>query len=335
MKHVERVEPLLELEQEAPAINPRFRAPSNWAGEGEIQFINYSTRYRSDLKPVLRNLTLKILAREKIGIIGRTGAGKSSFALALLRGLEAESGKVIIDGLDINQLGLRDLRRSIAFVPQDPSLFTGTIRTTLDPFGLSTDEEILTVLQRVHLIDSTMNEPSYSNEKSLRSPTAWQVPNRIDSDGLESSRGHAFEKEYKNINMFNLSAPVAPSGSNISHGQRQLLCLARVLLRDPRILIMDEATASIDLVTDAKIQSTIRELTQTTIITIAHRLQTIIDYDRILVLDDGRVVEFDAPWELLKKESGAFRGMCEKSGNLNGLVHAARQAEAQKKHVSP
>ena len=128
------------------------------------------------------------------------------------------------------------------------------------------------------------------------------------------------------LSRLNLHSPIAESGSNLSQGQRQLLCLARALLKSPRVLLMDEATASIDYATDAKIQTTLRELRDSTIVTIAHRLQTIIDYDKVLVLEKGEVVEFDSPWELVRREGGVFRGMCEMSGDLEGLVEGARRA---------
>lgn len=332
MTHVERVKTILDVEQEAPSIIPDFKPPGNWPAKGAVQFTNYSTRYRSGLQPVLRNLNMTIRPQEKVGIVGRTGAGKSSLAMALMRGLEADEGKITIDGLAVGQMGLRDLREAIAFVPQDPTLFTGTIRTTLDPFGLSTDEEILTSLRRVHLIDSPSGGPMSGIDVDLLIRSMQRES--IFDHNLEVDLNRARNKLRENANMFlDLSAPVTGSGSNISQGQRQLLCLARVLLKAPRILIMDEATASIDSLTDAKIQITIRELHDTTILTIAHRLQTIIDYDRILVLDRGSVAEFDTPWQLLQREDGLFRGMCETSGDFENLMCEAEEAEMAKKLV--
>lgn len=345
MTHMERVKTMLDVDQEAPPINPDFRPPGNWPGKGAVQFIEYSTRYRPDLQPVLRNLNMTIRPQEKIGIVGRTGAGKSSLAMALMRGLEADTGRIIIDGIDIGQLGLWDLREAIAFVPQDPTLFTGTIRTTLDPFGLYTDEEVLTALRRVHLIESPSSSPptestSTTSSSSSSSITALDIISTLQRESifdshsahkasLNPSSSKKGRQHHQNTNLFhNLSSPVTASGSNISLGQRQLLCLARVLLKSPRILIMDEATASIDALTDAKIQSTIRELSgSTTILTIAHRLRTIVDYDRVLVLDGGRVVEFDRPGQLLRRDDGIFRAMCEVSGDFEGLVHEAEEAE--------
>ncbi|KAI9843481.1 MAG: hypothetical protein M1837_006327 [Sclerophora amabilis] len=305
MNSIERIKEYLEVDQEAPAIIPGSRPAANWPSQGSVQFINYSTRYRPDLDVVLRNVSFKIRPLEKVGIVGRTGAGKSSLSLALFRGLEAEEGKILIDDVDIGLIGLQDLRESVTTVPQDPTLFTGTIRTNLDPFTLFTDEEIFATLSRVHLIDSP--DPSTQTESSA-------------SDPSESANQNPF---------LNLSSPVSESGNNLSQGQKQLLCLARAMLKSPKVLLMDEATASIDYATDAKIQESIRELHCTTI-TVAHRLQTIIDYDKVLVLDKGEVKEYEHPWELMDPERldgpSIFRGMCEMSGDLEVLEEAAKKA---------
>lgn len=256
---------------------------------------------------MLRHLTFRIAPHEKVGIVGRTGAGKSSLALALFRALEAETGKILIDGLDIGQMGLRDLREALTIVPQEPTLFMGTIRSNLDPFDLYSDEEIFAALRRVQLIGADEGgsaRTSSSSDSSLppASPTATN----------------------KNV-FLDLSSTVAESGTNLSQGQRQLLCLARAMLKTPNVLLMDEATASIDYATDAKIQDTIRELTST-IITIAHRLQTIADYDKVLVLDRGTLLEFGHPWELMQMENGSFRSMCDMSGDYDTLAKIAKKA---------
>lgn len=321
MNSVERIKEYLEVEQEAAEVIEETRPAANWPSLGSVEFINYSTRYRQDLEPVLRNVSFKINPFEKVGIVGRTGAGKSSLALALFRGLEAEEGKILIDDVDIGLIGLRDLRESITIVPQDPTLFTGTIRTNLDPFNLFTDEDIFTALRRVQLIGS----PSSTTEPST--PIAGSradTPNLIEIGDVDPTVNN---DQITNKNIFlNLSSAVTESGNNLSQGQRQLLCLARALLKQPKVLMMDEATASIDYNTDSKIQDTIREL-KSTIITIAHRLQTIVDYDKVLVLDKGEVVEYGHPYELLKKgESSSFYGMCETSGELEVLKKAAKKA---------
>lgn len=318
MNSVERVNEYLEVEQEAQAVIPESRPPPNWPTQGAVEFVNYTTRYRPDLDAVLKNVSFAVQPGEKVGIVGRTGAGKSSLALALFRGLEAENGQIVIDDVNIGDIGLRDLRMAITIVPQDPTLFTGTIRTNLDPFDLSTDEEIFTAIRRVHLIGS--------NTSGTTTPTT------VSTLAGESSTSAVTIPDNKNI-FRDLHTPVSESGSNLSQGQRQLLCLARALLKNPRVLMMDEATASIDYGTDAKIQETLRELRSSTIITVAHRLQTIIDYDKVLVLDHGKVIEYDHPFALINKEDGLFRSMCEHSGNVEALMEGAKRAWEHKRLV--
>ncbi len=252
----------------------------------------------------------------------------------------------------------------------DPTLFTGTIRSNLDPFSIFTDEEIFTALREVHLISATSQPASGTGTPTQSSaPQAIQIPNAttgavtadvnasytastvnpgsilanrewnrgetqedtiiVMPDGQVASNDEAAAQaalQADNKNPFrSLSSPVSESGSNLSQGQRQLLCLARALLKAPKVLLMDEATASIDYATDAKIQETIRQIKNTTI-TIAHRLQTIIDYDKVLVLDKGTVIEYGDPYELVKKDGGMFRGMCASSGELEALVETAKTA---------
>ena len=368
MNHMERIKKFLDVEQEAPAQIPETKPNASWPAEGAVEFVNYQTRYRPDLEPVLRNLSFKIKAQEKVGIVGRTGAGKSSLALAMFRGLEADQGKIVIDGVDIGTIGLQDLRENLTIVPQDPTLFTGTIRSNLDPFELFTDEEVFTALRRVHLIgpdsvisshssviedeevdplsrmrtnDSTVRDttlPPSTADISAPAPTVMRRASISVPDELVLPAPAEISKTLtntrENANVFhNLSSPVAESGTNLSQGQRQLLCLARALLKSPRVLLMDEATASIDYATDAKIQTTLRELKGSTIVTIAHRLQTIVDYDKVLVLEKGEVAEFDTPWDLIKKEDGIFRGMCEKSGDFEILLEMAEKARKSRQLV--
>ncbi|KAH7553229.1 hypothetical protein BM1_08202 [Bipolaris maydis] len=370
MNSVERVKEYLDVDQEAPSVIPANRPPSNWPSKGSVEFINYSTRYRDDFDLVLKNLTFKIQPGEKVGVVGRTGAGKSSMALALFRALEAEQGKILIDDIDIGLIGLHDLRENVVMVPQDPTLFTGTIRSNLDPFSIFTDEEIYTALREVNLISSlsqptsgssTPVEPthpgaiqipvsttgavtadvngSYSaattNPGSILANRDWDRGETQEDTVVVMPNGHAADQkdvatqaamEADNKNPFrNLNSPVSESGSNLSQGQRQLLCLARALLKAPKVLLMDEATASIDYATDAKIQETIRQIKNTTI-TIAHRLQTIIDYDKVLVLDRGEVLEYGHPYDLVRKDGGSFRSMCKTSGELESLTSTAKTA---------
>ncbi|KAL6879128.1 hypothetical protein J3F83DRAFT_725174 [Trichoderma novae-zelandiae] len=313
MNAMERVKEYLDVEQEADAIIEDSRPPKDWPAEGGVEFVNYSARYRAELDPVLKGISLKINPKEKVGIVGRTGAGKSSLTLAIFRALEADSGSIVIDGIDISKIGLQDLRENITIVPQDPTLFMGTIRTNLDPFDQYTDEQVFEALRRVQLI----------GEDEAVSPTTPTVQVTAEGESSGGSSGTRTPSVATNKNVFlDLSSPVSESGSNLSQGQRQLLCLARAMLKKPTVLVMDEATASIDYNTDSKIQKTIRELTGT-VITIAHRLQTIVDYDKVLVLDKGEVVEFDHPWELINRQDGVFRSMCQTSGDMDTLLLAA------------
>ncbi|KAF2756007.1 P-loop containing nucleoside triphosphate hydrolase protein [Pseudovirgaria hyperparasitica] len=372
MNSVERIKEYLDVEQEADMIT-ETKPPVSWPLKGSVEFVNYSTRYRPDFDTVLKKISLKILPGEKVGVVGRTGAGKSSLALALFRALEAEEGKILVDDLDIGLLGLQDLRQNIVMVPQDPTLFSGTIRSNLDPFGVFTDEEIFTALRRVQLIGSTAtstasttpssptvaaNESDDSSDESDRLTTRRMSVIATTNPGSITSPFHPDAsdvsdativipesptpdnpirvkgvKENKNL-FLNLNSPVAESGTNLSQGQRQLLCLARALLKNPQVLLMDEATASIDYATDAKIQDTIRELKSTTI-TIAHRLQTIIDYDKVVVMDKGSIVQCGSPWELISNKEGQFRDMCVAAGEgeLEILLKLAKRAHMARKLV--
>ena len=237
--------------------------------------------------------------------MGRTGAGKSSLTLALFRFLEAREGSVHIDGIDISKISLHDLRSRIAIIPQDPVLFSGTVRSNLDAFDQHTDSELYDALQRVHLIRKT---GTTSRDESNPS-----------SSGLDTPAPEATADT--NTNPFaSLSSRISEGGLNLSQGQRQLLCLARAIVSRPKIMVLDEATSAVDMATDVLIQRSIREEFQdSTLIVIAHRLSTIADFDKILVMDNGVGVEFDGPKELLEKESGVFNGMVEQSGERQRL----------------
>ncbi|RDW35808.1 P-loop containing nucleoside triphosphate hydrolase protein [Yarrowia lipolytica] len=303
MNSVERIQEYLDLDQEPPAVIEDSRPPANWPSKGEIEVNNLSLKYAPELPDVIKDVTFHVQPQSKVGIVGRTGAGKSTIITAFFRLIEAHQGSIKIDGVDIGKIGLKDLRRGLAIIPQDPTLFTGTIRTNLDPFDQYTDEQVFEALRRVHLI-----EDSSSSE----------------SDGSSSSAVATNE----NKNQFkDLSSAVTESGSNLSQGQRQLMCLARSLLKSPKVILLDEATASIDYETDAKIQKTIRsELNDTTILTIAHRLRSIIDYDQILVLDAGEVREYAPPHELLQDKDGVFYSLCADSGEFEALIDLAKEA---------
>ncbi|KAH7320049.1 P-loop containing nucleoside triphosphate hydrolase protein [Stachybotrys elegans] len=296
MNSTERVIEYMELETESQGGQ---EPPAAWPTSGTIEVEDLVIGYADDLPPVLKGLTFSVRNNERIGVVGRTGAGKSSLTLALFRFLEARSGKIFIDGQDISKMDLHSLRSRLAIIPQDPVLFSGTIRSNLDPFDERSDVELRESLARVHLVDSEpstpVNEPS-----STASPSV--AP--------------------KNTNIFrDLSSGVSESGGNLSQGQRQLLCLARAVVSRPKIMVLDEATSAVDMATDALIQRSIREeFTDSTLIVIAHRLSTIADFDRILVLSEGAVVEFGTPKELWEKEGGVFRDMCEHSGEKEKLI---------------
>ncbi|XP_024120755.1 canalicular multispecific organic anion transporter 2 isoform X3 [Oryzias melastigma] len=269
---VERVKEYSETKPEAPWEVEDKKPPPEWPMEGKVEFQDYSVRYREGLDLVLRSITLNVKGGEKIGIVGRTGAGKSSMTLCLFRLLEAAGGEITIDGVKIAEIGLHDLRSRLTIIPQEPVLFSGTLRMNLDPFDRYSDEDVWKALEHSHLHRFVQNQPMKLQ--------------------MECSEG----------------------GENLSVGQRQLVCLARALLRKTRILILDEATAAIDLETDDLIQSTIRtQFESCTVFTIAHRLNTIMDYTRVLVLDKGKIAEFDTPTNLISKR-GIFYGMAKDAG---------------------
>lgn len=270
----ERLKEYADSPTEAAWTNPDHTPEESWPNNGSIHFEEYCTRYREGLPLVLKDLTFSVKGGERVGIVGRTGAGKSSLTLALFRLIEKASGRILIDNLDISNLGLHDLRSKITIIPQDPVLFSGTLRMNLDPFNHHNDEEIWQAL-------------THSNLKTFV------------SDQLTEGLDHV----------------ISEGGGNLSVGQCQLICLARALLRKTKILVLDEATAAIDMETDEIIQKTIRTQFNTcTIITIAHRLNTIMDYDKILVLKNGSREEFDSPQTLLNSKESIFYSMCKEAG---------------------
>ncbi|KAL9964378.1 hypothetical protein ACROYT_G028009 [Oculina patagonica] len=269
---VERVKEYSEAPTEAEWVIPDNRPPDGWPDAGNIIIEEFDLKYREGLPLVLKQINCDIKPGEKIGIVGRTGAGKSTLTLALFRILERAGGRIIVDGVDIAKIGLQDLRSRLTIIPQDPVIFSGNLRLNLDPFDSHTDEELWKILELSHL-------------KSFVS-------------GLEEGLLH----------------PISEEGGNLSVGQRQLVCLARALLRKSKILVLDEATAAVDLETDELIQQTIRrEFADRTVFTIAHRLNTIMDYTRIMVLDKGFLVEFDSPENLLAQQ-GIFYSMAQDAG---------------------
>ncbi|KAG0056402.1 hypothetical protein BGZ83_005117 [Gryganskiella cystojenkinii] len=272
---VERVREYSMLTSEARDVIPDSKTPEAWPQTGELVFNDFSTRYRDGLDLVLKNVDVTIAGGSRVGVVGRTGAGKSSVTMALFRIIEAASGSISIDGVDISTLGLTELRSRLTIIPQDPFLFGDSIRTNLDPFGTHTDADIWSALESASLKSYVLNL----------------------ADGL--------------------SAMVENGGENMSLGQRQLMSLARAMLsKNTRILCLDEATAAIDVETDNAIQRALRrEFKNCTVLTIAHRINTIMDSDKILVLDHGRVAEYDAPQTLLQNQESIFYSLAHKSGN--------------------
>uniref|UniRef100_A0A8C1QCH4 ATP-binding cassette sub-family C member 5 n=1 Tax=Cyprinus carpio TaxID=7962 RepID=A0A8C1QCH4_CYPCA len=274
------VERLLEYITSCVSEGPRSvkgtHITTGWPQEGAITFKNYSMRYRDNTPVVLNNLHINIKPGEKVGIVGRTGSGKSSLGVALFRLAEPAEGTIFIDDVDICKLGLRDLRSQLSVIPQDPVLFIGTVRYNLDPFNNYKDEELWLALEKTYMKD-----------------TIAKLPEKLHS-------------------------PVVENGENFSVGERQLMCMARALLRNSRIILLDEATASIDSETDSMIQHTIRDGFQhCTMLTIAHRINTVLESDRILVMDQGKVVEFDPPQDLVQRPNSLFASLLAAANQVN------------------
>lgn len=285
----ERIAEYIALTPEAPHEIPETEPPTSWPEKGTVEFQNVSFRYKQAGDLILRDLSFSLKAAEKIGIVGRTGAGKSSLTMALFRINEICSGSIFIDNIDVSKLGLRTLRSRLSIITQSPVLFKGTLRGYLDPFDDYTDVQLWASINKVGLNETISN--------------------------LEGK----------------LEAPLEENGSNFSVGERQLLCMSRSLLSDSRVVIMDEATAAVDQKTDALLQKVIREeFTKSTVITIAHRLDTVLDADRIMVLDAGRIVELDSPMALIKKGKGHFYDLAKEGGYLDRMNYVVLDKDAKK-----
>lgn len=251
--------------------------PKDWPSKGEVEVKRLNVAYSPDLPLVLKDVFFTVKAGTRIGIVGRTGAGKSSLTLSLLRLLEIGSGSILIDGIDISTIKLQALRSRIAFIPQDPVLFSGTVRSNLDYFKRIPEEKLDEAIRRVGL---------WGDEKA---------------------------------GLFTLDSPISAGGTNMSQGQRQLLCLARVLIKNPKIIILDEATSAVDNKTDLLIQDTIRGEFSGTLIAVAHRLRTIAGFDQVMVLSDGKVAEIGTPGQLLR-DRGLFFDLVQDSQDREFLV---------------
>lgn len=293
MNAVERVLEYTELPPEGK-VRTVNEPPKEWPQGGRIEFRHVNLAYRKGLPLILKNVTFEVKAGEKVGIVGRTGAGKSSLVQALFRMVEIQSGSIVIDAFDISKIGLHALRSSLSLVPQDGTLFSGTLRDNIDPLRLRTDAELISALHRVGLVPA---------------------------EGVLDSAADA---------KFSLDTTVGYEGVNYSVGEKQLLALARALARDSRIIILDEATSSIDVELDARLQRTVQTETQgATLLCIAHRLNTIAHYDRVLVMDAGEVAEFDTVLHLFDREDSIFRSLCNEA-NLSrvDILRIRAQSEA-------
>ncbi|KAF8332585.1 P-loop containing nucleoside triphosphate hydrolase protein [Cantharellus anzutake] len=300
-----------ELEQEAPHFIEATKPLPEWPSRGEIKFKDVVMSYRPGLPPVLKGLSLNVKEGEHVGIVGRTGAGKSTIMATLYRLVELTSGTITIDDVDISTLGLSELRSKIAIIPQDPTLFSGTLRSNLDPFGLYEDARLWDALKRAQLVAT--NEIKSDKEKPS-----------VEDDDAEPGVSTSQEKGV--MQRFTLDTPIDDGGTNISVGQRSLVSLARALVKDSKIVLLDEATASVDYETDTKIQDTIAsEFSDRTLLCIAHRIKTIIGYDRICVMDAGQIAELDTPLNLFNQPNSIFRSMCDRSGIIIDDVRIARK----------
>lgn len=282
MNAAERVTEYMELKSET---QEGAEAPVEWPSTGRIVVENLAVRYSPDSPLILKGLSFNVKDGERVGVVGRTGAGKSSLTLALFRFLEAQEGSILIDDIDISTIKLHDLRRKLAIIPQDPVLFSGTIRSNIDLFNEFSDGDLEKALRKVHLFQSWLAPPLSASSDPI-------IP---------------------------LDTLISAGGWNFSQGQRQLLCLARLLIRTPKIIVLDEATSAVDPATDVLLQKSIREnFAESTLLVIAHRISTVADFDRILVMDGGKAVEFGTPKELLDQK-GVFASLVDDCGDKENV----------------
>jgi ATP-binding cassette, subfamily C (CFTR/MRP), member 1 len=300
---VERlVEMSIPVKEEPSFVSPKPQI-HDWPHHGEIVMNKVNIRYREGLPLVLRDVSVKIQSREKVGIIGRTGSGKSTMILALKRILEVEPGAdsyIMVGGARSDSMGIKYYRSAITLIPQDPFLLSGTVRSNIDPDNRYSDEEVEAALQETQI---------YGNI----SAALGQVMGESSQPAPTESLLHEQTRVRREV----LNFEIKDGGSNLSQGQRQLICIARALIARPKILLMDEATANIDSKSDQIIQRLIKsKFGDSTVITIAHRLNTIIQYDRVIVMSDGQVLEQGAPGDLLERE-GLFRDLVMELGEKN------------------
>ncbi|VDB90127.1 unnamed protein product [Peniophora sp. CBMAI 1063] len=316
MNSVERVVHYARNIEQEPAHELPERTPAApWPSVGALEIKDIVFKYRPELPAVLKGISLSVHPGEKIGFVGRTGAGKTSLLTTLFRLVELTSGSITIDGVDISTLGLSDLRKNIAIIPQESTLFQGTLRTNLDPFDNHDDARLWDALRRSYLVDSVLT----TTEDNAKKETVLDAEKGDESQAEDAKVAGSVKTPAR----FTLDSTIDDEGANISIGQRSLVSLARALVKESKVLVLDEATASVDYETDRKIQETIaREFNDRTILCIAHRLRTIIAYDRICVLEQGEIAELDTPANLFAV-GGIFRGMCDRSGITLEDIHRA------------
>lgn len=313
MSSIQRIEEYIKWEeQEKPLM--LNKTPKIWPTSGHISVNNVHYRYREGLELVIKNLSFEAKPGEKVAILGRTGSGKSTFLLGMMRILEmAEEGGIIeLDGVDISQIGLHELRKNIAIIPQDPFLLQGTLRFNVDPESQYSDDEVIEALNMVRFFDTFKEEDVIAQNKANSNKeegNKQQKPSQDQQNGPFNSRNESKITLREKI-LYNIES----KGANLSIGQRQLICIARVLIEKPKVLLMDEATANIDHQIDSTIQSVIKNfLKESTVLTIAHRIITIIQYDKLIIMDNGEKIEEGTPLELIYKE-GLFNMLVEEGG---------------------
>jgi ABC-type multidrug transport system fused ATPase/permease subunit len=272
MTKMERSLSYTKIISERPQILESDYSLRDWPSKGEIKFENYNVKYRKNTELVLKDINFELKSGEHLGVVGRTGSGKSTITLCLFRILEAHSGKIYIDGIDISKVGLKKLRESITIIPQDATLMDGTLRYNIDPVRAYTDKEIIKVMKKIGF-DYILNQ---------------------NNEGLD---------QY-----------ISENGNNLSIGEKQLICITRAILRKTKIIILDEATASIDYKTEEIIQKALNEImSDSTMICIAHRIKTVVNADKIIVLENGKIIEFDTPKNLLNDKNSYFYDFYSKS----------------------
>ena len=313
MVQVQRVFNLQAAPQEKYQAKDAVKAEASWPQQGKIEFKNVDLRYRPNTNLVLKKLNFEVTPGHKVGVVGRTGAGKSTLSMALTRIVELADGKIEIDGQDISKLEIADLRNQITMIPQDPVMFSGSLRFNLDPFDEANDDRITELIKKAgleYLLEGKSKVELEEEKKALAKKLENQHPDLSDEGSTADATEEDIKEEGDDEDGKGLKFKVKEEGKNLSVGERQLICIIRAILRSNRIVILDEATANIDVVTEQTIQKLIdEEFKGATVICIAHRLNTIIRSDRVLVMGEGRALEYDSPQALMANSESVFSQM--------------------------